>query len=76
MKKVFTYCIAMVFVLLLTLGTDCYAQGPPGGGPGPCTTPPCGPPIPPGLAPIDGGVVFLLASGLLLGFVSLRRSKG
>ena len=74
MKKIASYCFATVFVLLFALGADGYAQGPPGGGgPGPCTTPPCNPPNPPGLAPIDGGVLFLLLSGLTLGVSSLRR---
>ena len=76
MKKITSYCIATVFVMFLTLGADGYAQGPPGGGgPGPCTNPPCRPPNPPGLAPIDGGVLFLLVSGLALGVSSLRRKQ-
>ena len=77
MKKIIPYCIATVFALLLMTSTSVFAQGPPGGGgPGPCTGgPPCKPPNPPGLAPIDGGIVFLLASGLILGVVSLKRKK-
>ena len=67
----------MVFIVLLLSGAAMFAQGPPGGGgPGPCIGgPPCNPPNPPGLAPIDDGVVFLLASGLILGVVSLKRKK-
>ncbi|PHR73581.1 MAG: hypothetical protein COA67_02290 [Lutibacter sp.] len=73
MKNVFSFCHAVVFVLALLVNTNvCYSQ--PGGGPGPCTTPPCNPPNPPGL-PIDGGAIFLLSSGLLYGVNRLRRKE-
>lgn len=76
MKKIVSYCIATVFTFVLLTSEDGLAQGPPGGGgPGPCTNPPCNPPNPPGLAPIDGGVVFLLVSGLLLGVSKLRKKE-
>jgi hypothetical protein len=52
-----------------------YAQPGGGGGPGPCTNPPCNPPNPPGLAPIDGGTLFLLGSGLIYGVSRLRRKE-
>lgn len=80
MKKIVTYCFAAVFALILLSSPAALSQGqgngPPGGnGPGPCTSPPCNPPNPPGLAPIDGGVVFLLISGILLGVYSLRKKE-
>lgn len=71
MKKITAYCFA-TFALILFMSTVGFAQpGPPGGG-GNCNNPhiPC---HPPGLAPIDGGVVFLLISGILLGVSSLRK---
>jgi hypothetical protein len=74
MKKIVSYCFILAFALLLTSGVDVYAQGP-GGGPGPCTSPPCIPPNPPGLVPIDGGILFLLVSGITLGVVSLKRKQ-
>ncbi len=64
------YYFIMVFTVILFTSTSNFAQGP-----GPCMTPPCSPPNPPGLAPIDGGVVFLLLSGLLLGVNSLRKKE-
>ena len=81
MKKFFTFCHAFIFALALLANSNIsYAQpcpgGPPcGGGPGPCTSPPCNPPNPPGLAPIDGGTLFLLGSGLLYGVNRLRRKE-
>ena len=71
----------MLIVLALFVNTTVsYSQpcpgGPPcGGGPGPCTNPPCNPPNPPGLAPIDGGTLFLLGSGLIYGVSILRRKE-
>ena len=79
MKNFFSFCHAILFVLVLLANTNIgYAQpgngngGPPGGCPG---GPPCTPPIPPGLAPIDGGTLFLLGSGLLYGVKRLRRKE-
>ena len=74
MKKIIAYRTAMVFVMMFLVSTHSFAQGP-GGGPGPCTSPPCNPPNPPGLAPIDGGLVFLIASGLILGVRDLRKKE-
>lgn len=74
MKTIASYFFTTVFSLLLLTNTDLLAQpGPPGGG-GNCNNPhtPC---HPPGLAPIDGGVLFLLLSGLTLGVSSLRRKQ-
>ena len=77
MKKSISYCVTVAFYMVLLSGTYSFAQGGPpgGGGPGPCTNPPCRPPNPPGLAPIDGGVIFLLDSGLVLGVTSLRKKS-
>ena len=61
MKKVVPYCVTIVFAIVLFTGTQSFAQGPP--------------PHPPGLVPIDGGVVFLLVSGLVLGVNNLRKRK-
>jgi hypothetical protein len=51
------------FTILCLFATDAFAAGPPnpGGGKGgpPCWPPPC--------VPIDGGVSFLIAAGVLLG---------
>ena len=54
---------------------ETFAQGGPGGGPGPCTNPPCNPPNPPGLVPIDGGILLLLTSGLIYGVSKLRKNS-
>ncbi len=76
MKKFFSFCRIILFVLVLISNTTVsYAQPGGGGGPGPCTSPPCNPPNPPGLAPIDGGTLFLLGSGLLYGVNRLRRKE-
>jgi len=56
--------------MVFLVSTHSFAQGP-----GPCMNPPCNPPNPPGLAPIDGGLVFLIASGLILGVRNLRKKE-
>ncbi|MCF6278975.1 MAG: hypothetical protein L3J14_01360 [Flavobacteriaceae bacterium] len=67
LKKLF------LIVVFTSITFVSYAQGP-GGGPGPCTSPPCNPPNPPGL-PIDGGAIFLLSSGLIYAINKLRRKE-
>lgn len=62
MKRIVPYRIAIALSIVLFAGTQSFAQGP-------------DPPQPPGLAPIDGGVVFLLVSGLVLGVNNLRKRK-
>ncbi len=84
MKKFFSYLSVLIFVLFLCTSMDAFAQCPdgsappcggPGGGPGPCRTPPCNPPNPPGLVPIDSGIVLLLTSGLIYGIRELRKNS-
>lgn len=56
----------LLFIVLFTITSLTYSQGP-----GPCPNPPCGPPNPVGL-PIDGGILFLLSTGLVYAISKLR----
>lgn len=72
MKKFFSSLSILLFTLCLLASAETFGQ--PGGGPGPCTIPPCNPPNPPGLVPIDGGILLLLTSGLVYGVNKLRKN--
>ena len=83
MKKFTSFFSIFIFTLCLLASMQAFAQCPdgssppcggPGGGPGPCTSPPCNPPNPPGLVPIDGGILLLLTSGLIYGVSKLRKN--
>ena len=69
MKKINSYYVYIVFALFLLINTNAVSQ--PGNGNG--NPPPWAGPPPPKGTPIDGGVVFLLVSGLLLGVSKLRK---
>ncbi|MFT7330668.1 MAG: hypothetical protein ACI848_000734 [Roseivirga sp.] len=60
MKKIPSCLSILVFTLFLLISVETFSQ--------------VGPPIPPppGLVPIDGGVLLLLTSGLIYGVSKLR----
>ncbi|MFT7497927.1 MAG: hypothetical protein ACI8QP_000508 [Porticoccaceae bacterium] len=59
MKKIPFSLSVLVFTLFLLTSVETFSQGPP--------IPP-----PPGLVPIDGGILLLLTSGLIYGISKLR----
>jgi hypothetical protein len=62
MKKIPFSWSVLVFTLFLLISVETFSQT----GPGPPIPPP------PGLAPIDGGILLLLTSGLIYGVSKLR----
>ena len=65
MRKIIFSSLVVVLVLC---GVQAMAQptgGGPGGGNGPCPTPPCN-------VPIDGGIAILAAAGAALGIKKLK----